>query len=1512
MKRLVQQAHEKQELSSPNRIKQFEYSFSKCQGDSSRVSSVRNIRERFETGAGKGNALRNGNSYHYSRSDSVKSRISDNGVDACGGDTVLSAKTKVSVIAVVNGTPPDIAVANGTLSIGSSVNCSDGSFIADHVDSTQHKPNGSSELLRPSFVGPDKAQDRLVKSQSYIEQLQQNLATKLSTATVETFRHKYSPTLDPHSRSKARRPQLIGSNRNENSNHHSREAVGSSSLTDGNQAGDRNNRQTPVPKGSVGKGDTPVSEFKSRKLPFLGVIFRPADTRPTRKLTNSHKNDTSIPDGSADSGQFLKGAAHPVDNELTQLRSEYRNKDFVDSSPHVTSQNGLKGEVKNSDSVTSKTTDKDREATVQGNNSSSLTPFSCVNNPNCGKLSDESQQQTYTIPKSVDAVPPPKPARVSWTTRLIQKLTEEEEKRKTRSQTKVQKPKRIVGFPQKKVSKVVNQYKAKASEESKKETPSPLVLQPATEVSAKADTGSDSVKEETKENPSGVVLDEDSRDGYANLVSQLTDSKNEDNEQVSELNGEDLLLKQERLEELRATLAREECGSTSSDDDSALSAAITASTGSIEAGRRKEPKPSGIRRLLPHGLFVQRRQHLDRAEEDAALERLLKHSDASRVHPATNIARPVLETAFLSDSNSKLPVRSAIRQQQRAQSSSPASRHKQTSPRSRRRQKDADQKSIQENEQNSSKISSQTRSKSLSPARDRRSSATNSTSRRTIPDTSLVLEERLQHIRRELSPPPARDVRPSSTPPTDNLKRVSQSSDKILQRQRVYQNARGVYSDTPDGAYYHSPPIRRRQQNKDPEIDHKADDKQRKVSGGSSTSSTSTIVAESLPVSALSWNPILLNLENQALSGSPDIRELQQQRQTQHSSHDGQHYGGFQNIVHRDSRTDSPDIYYHPNSGLAGKPKRLPDLYQDPSKLRSQLRSSTSVPSGRLSAPPVSSYNIEDYPRRRVISPEPPRNRQEYQHELSSKRSLSQPPRSRQSNHTASTQPSFQPALPTDKRFVSPVAAHLLVTSQSRPREAENANSKETQTASSYMQQQYRQLAVGLRSNSQPHYKKLSRQEVEALYWETQKLRQGLSSLSQHISPSPMLGERFLSTSALPQPPPPAHHSAVRSEQNSPMFYQPEAVPRQPFRTQSVQNVGSGYGSVIVRPQPMYNIAQQYQLMQQSRASNDANIRVSRARSASPGPNSNRHLTSRSLSLPRSIPVLVMPEGSAHKASDDTVDYFKRGVPQRNTIGPIRTASHSPQIRQLSTPTIYEESPQNVGEDTRVLYAERQKHGTKVDGRGGNKSNTVSNSKSQNSVDTVENRRPLAGDANDYKKPVGNKKNKKSASEDPMSQQTYYPPIFKRGSLISTSTGSVDGVDSPVSPKRVSFISSYTDEPRNWPTRNGPAPEPPTRQRRLQSMDSDVFLPSEEYSTYANVPEAPNRPLPPIPRDVNGTAYGVILRKSRDAKSPAGAVPVAAHRWQQQSESESGSEAGEVQRILQQGGHGRGTYFRFA
>ncbi|KDR13542.1 hypothetical protein L798_12462 [Zootermopsis nevadensis] len=771
----------------------------------------------------------------------------------------------------------------------------------------------------------------------------------------------------------------------------------------------------------------------------------------------------------------------------------------------------------------------------------------------------------------------------------------------------------------------------------------------------------------------------------------------------------------------------------------------------------------------------------------------------------------------------------------------------------------------------------------------------------------MILEERLQHIRRELTSPPARDAkRPSSASPTDRPNRVHQKqnslpsySSKTTQQEKVLQN-RG-YSGGPVDAYYHSPPSRRRPLYKDAQNRDTTDDFGRKVSGSSSTSSSSTIVAESPSISSLSWNPLLVNLENQAISGSPDIRKLQQQRQ-QHANDSGL-YGDTRRDVHRDVRGglvsrsfDSPDMHYHSIPGSPRSTQGFLQIHHNPSLV--QQRSPTSVPSGRVSAPPIPSYYIENYPRRRVISPEPPRTRQNYEYGPSSRRSLSQPPIARESDQRSPQSP-LQPVI---VRLIRPVGGQVQTTSsKSHPMQEGEANSKETQTARSYIQQQYRQLGEALQRSPQAQYKKLSRQEIEALYWETQKLREGLSSLSQHISPEGQrMEKRYHSAASLPQQMTSAHRNVHRSEQSSPMLFHPDAAPRQPFRTQSAVNVGSGYGSVIVRPQPIYNNVQLQQPMHIARTSHDGNPKVPRARSASPGPNSDKHLSSRSMSLPRSMPASTVPENPSRKVSDDR-NNFARGVPQRNTIGPIRTSSNLPQNRQQSTPTIYEEPRQRGGDNVQIRYGERYKH---ADGEGGNK-----NSKSEDTVDIVMVRSPSSVDGNDPKKSGSGKRNKRSSSEQPASHENYYPPIFKRGSLISTST--CDGMDSPMIPKRVSFTRSYTDEPLYWPTRNGPAPEPPTRQRKPESSDSDVFLPSDEYSAYANAPQAPNRPLPPIPRDVNGDAYGVLARKGRDSKSPASGFPISVQRWQQQSESESGSEAGEVQRILQQGCHGRGTYFRF-
>ncbi|XP_075211350.1 coiled-coil domain-containing protein AGAP005037 isoform X2 [Lycorma delicatula] len=95
--------------------------------------------------------------------------------------------------------------------------------------------------------------------------------------------------------------------------------------------------------------------------------------------------------------------------------------------------------------------------------------------------------------------------------------------------------------------------------------------------------------------------------------------------------------------------------------------------------------------------------------------------------------------------------------------------------------------------------------------------------------------------------------------------------------------------------------------------------------------------------------------------------------------------------------------------------------------------------------------------------------------------------------------------------------------------------------------------------------------------------------------------------------------------------------------------------------------------------------------------------------------------------------------------------------------------------------------------------------------------------------------------------------------------------------KRVSFTPSK-QHAIYWPTRKGPAVEPPTR-RAGGGIDHSP----------------PDRPLPPLPRKPRGE-YGQITNQL---------VQSTANRWQHQCESESGSEAGEIQRIL------HNTYYKF-
>ena len=180
------------------------------------------------------------------------------------------------------------------------------------------------------------------------------------------------------------------------------------------------------------------------------------------------------------------------------------------------------------------------------------------------------------------------------------------------------------------------------------------------------------------------------------------------------------------------------------------------------------------------------------------------------------------------------------------------------------------------------------------------------------------------------------------------------------------------------------------------------------------------------------------------------------------------------------------------------------------------------------------------------------------------------------------------------------------------------------------------------------------------------------------------------------------------------------------------------------------------------------------------------------------------------------------------------------------------------------------------------------------------------------------------------------PPIFKRGSLISNSNSSIEY--GTMGPKRVSF-SNQANCPNigygKWPTKHGMAPEPPTRRNkeddaRQQQIDnlnnsltiygnvghhSDIYATNPNNAT--NQPRSllvqnvktgnveseydANRPLPPPPRESSS-----LIRRSSSMRDTTRTPKIESIRnnneinrkWTGFSESESGSEAGEIQRIF--------------
>ena len=179
-------------------------------------------------------------------------------------------------------------------------------------------------------------------------------------------------------------------------------------------------------------------------------------------------------------------------------------------------------------------------------------------------------------------------------------------------------------------------------------------------------------------------------------------------------------------------------------------------------------------------------------------------------------------------------------------------------------------------------------------------------------------------------------------------------------------------------------------------------------------------------------------------------------------------------------------------------------------------------------------------------------------------------------------------------------------------------------------------------------------------------------------------------------------------------------------------------------------------------------------------------------------------------------------------------------------------------------------------------------------------------------------------------------PIFKRGSLISNSSSSIEY--GTMGPKRVSF-SNQANTPK-WPTKHGMAPEPPTRRNKEDEVRPPPTAPqqidnlnnstriygnlgqhSDIYSgspiNVANQPRSPNvnnlktrnvepeydanRPLPPPPRDSSWSLKRSTSLRDTTRTAKIELIPSkneATRKFTGFSESESGSEAGEVQRIL--------------
>ncbi|KAJ8875164.1 hypothetical protein PR048_023059 [Dryococelus australis] len=938
---------------------------------------------------------------------------------------------------------------------------------------------------------------------------------------------------------------------------------------------------------------------------------------------------------------------------------------------------------------------------------------------------------------------------------------------------------------------------------------------------------------------------------------------------------------------------------------------ITAATKEISQGGKRsqeeKDKPSGLRKLFFHNLFSSPKRHnaddrkissqetvqlLTKGEQqkNAQKQTKQKYIGDSKVHPSKN--KPILETAFLTNEPKKEIWPKA------------------PTPDIYGKLPESNASQIQiENAQRNIHL----RSRSLSPnsTRGRSSAEPQLSPNRTIPDTSLIIEERLQKLRHENQPP----KRPSSTP----LKRTRREdlfhrNNSLPSRVKIpsYPVKRSDSPPTPTNelpnnyhVYQNYTNVPRQPQARK-EIDH-TDEAVRSRNSISSCSSSSTIVPQESPVP---WNTTITDFDQHAATSRKGQEGIKPVVQGVTSSSHLRYSSPSSETKFKEIRR-GPVLYHPPEPQVfSGIPV---SNFNEPFRVQN-----APAPSGRISAPPVP-YSSH-YAKPRVITHEinttstkngPHSFQNTYSHSNSGllipvyvEPKHSSPDLKQDSHRSRSLSPQHHRVTAgTYSKVPSPLARDASKTLTDKEKEAvyQHLRARSISPLSSYSPD-----SSGSSPGQQNFPHKLSRQEVEALYWEACRKR----STSQQLSPvsDPRLRGQYTSTGSLPG------HAQHKSDE------------RMLTRRQQVSMGSLGGSAQLARPQPIYqnaSMSPQNSVMAQQQ-------RSGRSRSVSPGPNL-RGLGGRSLSLPRH----VSSELSVAPQTGQVVvpGYFERGSAQRSTIGPINM--HRQQSSPArSTPTIYEEASSFSSVELR--------HPQKLAQEQANENTPYP--RSQSAVDVGMMGRDANRKSGRGVVPLGAEANKNS--------EAFYHPIFKRGSLLSNSTSSMDGtltdsstytIGPPPPPKRVSFTNQQQSQEKSyWPTRNGLAPEPPTRQKRdvrMDSNDSDVFLPnspkqpSSNYGLYVNVGpvgqretkpappvrsvsgglQAPDRPLPPVPRDAQRSHYGTVTpqhqRTAAIGQIQPRQVPPPANRWQLQSESESGSEAGEVQRIMQQAVHRRGAYY---